>query len=406
MLVEPVATLSAGLDAALGEWAAVSPTALSPAALVNGLDEMHAAECRLRALQAEWLAAADAADAVVTETGRATRWWLIEEQRQGPAEAGRRMRLARGMAEAPLVAAALRAGDINPDHALLILGVLPHTPDDLRGTVEDALVDLARTRPPFLVGRAVDHILEMLGVDGESEAARERRYAERGVGVDETIGGIGSLNGTLTPEVREKLTLALDTAGTPAADDPRSRRQRWHDALGEIAGFYLAHTDAASPVNGERPRIVVTIDYDALVDRLHERWATLDTGLQVSPATARRLACDAEILPAVLRGRSEVLDIGRAARSFTTATRRAAWLRDGGRCTYPRCSRPPRELHHVVHWANGGASNLDNAAWLCTFHHWLVHEGRWSLRRDPDGQLVFTALDGHQRDGPRHPEAA
>jgi len=151
---------------------------------------------------------------------------------------------------------------------------------------------------------------------------------------------------------------------------------------------------------------VVTIDYDSLIAGLRDSWGRLPSGATVSPATARRLACDAELIPAVLSARGDVLDIAVTSRSFSTAVRRAASLEQHGRCAFPGCRRPPVDCHHVVWWSNGGWSTLDNAAWLCAYHHWLVHEGGWSLRRDPDRSLVFTGPAGQERRQPRHHEAA
>src|SRR4051794_9656585 len=116
---------------------------------------------------------------------------------------------------------------------------------------------------------------------------------------------------------------------------------------GEIAAFYLAHADLPT-VNGERPRVVVTMDLDVLLGRLEAAWATLDSGVKLGPETARRLACDAQIIPAVLGTSSEILDLGQPGREFSAAVRRAACIRDGGRCTFPGCTRPPRELHHII----------------------------------------------------------
>jgi hypothetical protein len=97
----------------------------------------------------------------------------------------------------------------------------------------------------------------------------------------------------------------------------------------------------------------------------------------------------------VLGGRGEPLDIGTTARSWPAAIRRAAWIRDAGRCTYPHCRRQPRELHHIIWWSHGASTSLHNATWLCTFHHWLVHEGHWTLTRTPDGDLQFTPPHRH-----------
>ena len=118
----------------------------------------------------------------------------------------------------PVTFAAWAAGDSHAEHALVLLRVLPHVADDeLRAVVEAALVDLCREQAPFLVARKADELLAALGADEDGKAAYERRFARRGVGLDETLGGSGSLNGTLTPEVREAVRLALEAAGVPAA---------------------------------------------------------------------------------------------------------------------------------------------------------------------------------------------
>ncbi len=138
-----------------------------------------------------------------------------------------------------------------------------------------------------------------------------------------------------------------------------------------------------------------------LLGRLEDDWATLGSGTGIGAATARRLACDAEIIPAVLNARSEVLDLGHSTRMFNTAIRRAAWIRDGGRCARGGCRRRPVECHHIEWWSKGGKTSLDNASWLCSFHHWLAHEGGWTLRREPDGSYTWTDRRGRDRPG-RH----
>ena len=100
--------------------------------------------------------------------------------------------------------------------------------------------------------------------------------------------------------------------------------------------------------------------YDQLRDS--DGTATLEhTGLPIPAGAARRLACDAAVIPAVLGSDGAVLDLGRTTRTWTTAIRRAARLRDQG-CTFPGCSEglDPCELHHIVFWANGGQTSLAN----------------------------------------------
>jgi hypothetical protein len=289
----------------------------------------------------------------------------------------------------------------------MILAALRFIPDAaLRASVEEALVEVAKGYPPFEVGRAIEQILTMLGLEKSAADANERRYAERGVGLDETIGGTGSLNGTLTAEALTILRLALDAASTPAGpDDDRTPRQRRHDGLLEMAKAYLAHTETSEPAGEAAARAVITMDMDTLLNRLdeHQQSATLGAGIPIQPETARRLACDAEIIPAVLATNSDVLDIGRSSRAFNAAIRRAAWIRDHGRCAFPRCTGPAAHLHHIDWWCHGGHTSLDNAAWTCAFHHWLIHEGHWTLRRNPDTSYTFTDPHGHQHTHPRDP---
>lgn len=380
----PVQVALADAARALGDLAALDPSASSDAALVEATEALLALESRLRFVQARWLRALDVRDATVAECGRATRSWLIEEQRLGPAEATRRMALARRLDSAPAVAAVFGAGDVTADHASVVCDALDAVGDDqLRPVVESALVDLARVEPPFVVARALDQVLAMLGVESDADAAYARRHEQRHVSLVSTFGGTGSLAGTLTPEGYEVLRVALDAASAAAdPDDERTSAQRRHDGLVDIARHYVQNADVPD-VAGERPRVVVTMSLDTL--RGDGGWAAVESGVAVAPNVARRLACDAEVIPAVLGSRGEVLDFGRATRVFSAAIRRAAKLRDGGRCAYPKCSRQIAELHHIVPWSQGGPTRLDNAAWLCTFHHWLVHDGGWAMARGPDG---------------------
>ena len=75
---------------------------------------------------------------------------------------------------------------------------------------------------------------------------------------------------------------------------------------------------------------------------------------------ARRIACDATITEITERG-GAVLDVGRATRSIPPAIRTALVKRDKG-CTWEGCDRPHRwcDAHHIVHWALGGPTSLDN----------------------------------------------
>src|SRR3954454_10942551 len=201
--------------AAIGALLALDPQSMAPSQQLAVLDELLVLGNRFQAATARMVAAVDASEATVTDADRTTKSYLVEVHCLDPGDAGKLCRLGRGLPFAPLTEQAFAAGDINSEHALLILKVLRHVKDDeLREAVECELVKLALGCPPYVVSRAVDQVLAMLGVES-SKDAHERRFRERGVGVDETFGGTGSLNGTLTAELCEKLRVFFTAYARP-----------------------------------------------------------------------------------------------------------------------------------------------------------------------------------------------
>jgi hypothetical protein len=150
---------------------------------------------------------------------------------------------------------------------------------------------------------------------------------------------------------------------------------------------------------GQRPQVVVTVPFDLLDQQLGI--GMLDTGGRLSPTQVRQLACDAQLIPAVLGGDGQVLDLGRTRRLITGALRRALEVRDRG-CAFPGCDRPPRwcDGHHIAAWVDGGPTTLDNSVLLCGHHHRIIHRGHWIVRLGADGLPEFippTYIDPQQR---------
>jgi hypothetical protein len=143
----------------------------------------------------------------------------------------------------------------------------------------------------------------------------------------------------------------------------------------------------------------VTIPLADLMQQLRGAGLT-STGQVLSPATVRRLACDAQLLPMVLGGHSELLDLGHGERYFTPAQRHAVARRDG-HCTYPGCTRPAAwcDVHHLRWWSRGGPTDLDNAALLCERHHTLVHH------QDLHGTVNQHGVTWHRRPPPDSDDA-
>jgi hypothetical protein len=120
----------------------------------------------------------------------------------------------------------------------------------------------------------------------------------------------------------------------------------------------------------------------------------------VAAATLRKIACDADIIPAILGTHGELLDLGRKTRLFTPAQRTALTARDQG-CAFPNCTIPAPwcEAHHITYWSHGGPTNTDNGALLCSSHHHLIHKEQWTITTK-NGTPWFTPpkhLDPHQK---------
>jgi hypothetical protein len=134
----------------------------------------------------------------------------------------------------------------------------------------------------------------------------------------------------------------------------------------------------------------VTISLESLRGDLGQLPGVLGHGAPISAALARRLACDAKVIPLVLGSNSEPLDVGRATRAWPLGVRRALEARDRG-CAFPGCERPPTwcDAHHILWWIRGGPSSLANGVLLCRRHHTLVHQDDWHIHLQ-DGLPWFT----------------
>jgi hypothetical protein len=178
-------------------------------------------------------------------------------------------------------------------------------------------------------------------------------------------------------------------AGEPVEDPtlPGAASLNWSERLGAAFVELLEHlpTEGHGRVGAT---VMVHIPFQHLRDGLAS--AGLDTGLHVSAGQARRLACNAGIVPAVLGGRSEVLDLGRESRLHNTAQRRALSVTYDS-CATEGCERPFAwcEIHHPHPWSEGGATDLDNGIPLCGYHHRRAHDQRFDHTLLATGEIRF-----------------
>ena len=353
--------------------------------------------------------------------------WLSWRIGLAPGAAREKVRVARALADLPLLSDAMRRGVISYSKVRAVTRVA--TPE-----TEQTLLDVA------LAGTAA-HVEQVVRawrrVDRTAEAADDRRrHASRVLHTWVDDDGMVVIRGRLAPEVgavvRRALEAALDeqrrAAATrePGEPDPvdeavgvaPSFGQRQADALGMVAECALAGgLDGGTA--GDRYQVVVHADSTTLAEDsdvpagtyppahaaaarpaaasavIRRGQAALEEagGIHVSAATAQRLACDSAVVAMRHGPTGQVLDVGRKTRTISPALRRALAARDR-QCRFPGCQARRCDAHHIRHWAHGGATALDNLVLLCRRHHRAVHEEGFKVTVDQSGAAAFVRPDG------------
>lgn len=289
----------------------------------------------------------------------------------------------------PKSANAVTTGAIGFAHLSVIArtssAVAASTPES--AFVEDDLLERARE---CSAGRLWHYCMRLRHALDPEGVAREQRIAVEERRLQFTVWEDGSLliSGQLDPIGGAALRTAIEPLAQPMGEgDDRCLARRQGDAIVELslhsldAGLVPQHAS-------QRPHLQVTTSLETLKGLTGSPAADLEFSSPISTVTVQRLACDASIARVVFGPDSVVVDVGRAARVVSGATRRALNARDQ-HCQWPGCERTASwsAAHHLVHWVQGGATDLSNLILLCHRHHWMVHEGGWKLARADDGRL-------------------
>jgi Domain of unknown function (DUF222)/HNH endonuclease len=197
---------------------------------------------------------------------------------------------------------------------------------------------------------------------------------------------------------QELIMTAIHAASAPQGGlDVRTAAQRRYDGLVAICERSLKGGELPE-TGGVAPHVTVIVDHATLVKAQGAAGATLGFGTVISGDAARMLACDGSISRLITGPVGELLDSGRATRTFTSAQRRAIVARDR-HCRWPHCDRPSAwcDAHHIVHWADGGTTSTDNAVLLCGRHHRQLHRRQHQVVIRPDGTRTINTSPGTAR---------
>jgi Domain of unknown function (DUF222) len=390
----PVLALVDELDALLGGAAEVDPSFLTTAdkaAALVGLSRLgdRLAELRLRVLEA-------AGDVAAKHGARDAASWVAAEVGLDRRQARADQRLAEALVRRwSGVARAVRAGTMSLAQAEVVVRALDDLPPDLPPGVADRaeahLVAESGTFTPSelrVMGRRVlDVVAPEVGERHELLLLeREEALAARLTSLTTHRRGDGTteIRARVADRVADRLLTYLHAFSSPrrTATAEGAGRQRYDVRLGQAFGAFLESVDPGRlPLHGgDATTVVVTVEHEALATGL----GTALVGDQpVSAGEARRLACTADVLPMVLGGDSEVLDLGRSRRLFSPAQRKALAVRDRT-CRARGCDIPAAwcEAHHAgAPWVAGGATDLADGLLLCSFHHHRAHDRRYVTTR-------------------------
>lgn len=443
----PVLVCAERLDAALKDIAGVDPVFMTGADKAEALVVLAGLADRVEEL---WLRVLATADDVAEQTGAPDAGaWLVPHALMDRSAAAASLRLAGALQHRwARVARGLREGEVSVAQARVIcrgLDDLATAAADLRGEpaagartpdgaggasagevgpevlakAEAELVRLAGRHTPAELRRLAERILSVVAprVAEEHErralaAAERRASAATRLAMRRRGDGSTDVRARIPDQLAARLRTYLDAYTSPRtkphSGDPDhssdSPPNRWAAVIDEATGERLPHDRRQGEAfcvllehldpqriprhGGTATTLLVTIDLRALMTGLGA--GTLADGSRISAGEARRLACGAGLIPAVLGGESQPLDLGRTGRLFSDGQKKLLRLRHAV-CQAAGCTVPGTwcEAHHRTAWAAGGATDLDNAALLCPWHHHRAHDAAYRAEYLPDGGVRF-----------------
>lgn len=369
----------------------------------QALDDIAALEAQAAELKSRLLTHAETVGLPAELGARSVAVWLARRHLASRPEAHRQARLAAGLEAHPVTAEAMSEAKLQAEQALAIIDGVDALPDDLdpdlKVKAEEHLVELAGDYDARALRNFARTILEVVAPEiADAHLAQQLERLERDAEeanrfrIWETPQGRFKGEFDLDGFSGACLKKALFAHAAPkhrAAKGPLGERLPTAERLGAAFAEYVRRYASGKlpKAGGLNATVVVLMSYETLLGDV--KAAKLDTGEHISAALARRIACEAGIIPAVLGGTSEVLDLGRSRRFHSRAQRVKATIEQGS-CIEEGCDAPPAftQMHHPTQWSKGGDTNRDG--WmLCPSAHRRVHDPRYTHELLPNGKVRF-----------------
>ena len=429
-MTHPILAAASDVRSSLEAVADANPTFMSVEEKATALQDLVAAEGQLAELRLRILA--DAGDLAAETAAKDAAGWLAHHTRTRFTEARADLALAGALdRDLPVLAAAMREGSVTLAQAHVIRRAVDALPARVGADVvvraEAHLVAVAGEFGPKELGRIGRRILDVVApeIAEAAEGAQLAQLESRAHDVTRlTMRRLGDGTTRISSIVPDAAATRLATyleahanprrvhaGAVPGEDDPSSdvtatahdpvARLAYPRRMGEAFVAFLETVDASNlPLHGgSATTVVVTIPLAALQAEIAGA-GLVGAGLvpgddlagdRISASQARRLACTANIIPAVLDGRSVPLDLGRSRRLFTPTQRLAMAVRDQT-CRAEGCDAPANwcEAHHLRPWEQGGRTDIDDGVLLCSHHHHRVHDTRYLVEHLPSGGFRFN----------------
>ncbi|WP_134740354.1 HNH endonuclease signature motif containing protein [Nocardioides sp. 503] len=393
----PVAQKVARLRAELAELNETPLWSMTPEEAADTLVETTRLNAQADELELRLAAHADRCEVGTSEGATSTAVYWANQTHLTQRDAASKMKLAKALDGHAPVEESLAKGHILADQAKVIVEAVDALPDDVGTTVKDQARDHLLAEAAHFDAKRLRvlglHVLEVLAPEvGEAETARQLEAQERKAEAKARFtmhdDGHGTTHGrfSIPTHQADKLRKPLDALAAPKAGGEGSTPHGMGLAFIEYLNRFP--TKKLPQAGGMDATVVVTMTLETLMGGL--KAAHLDTGTPISPGLARRMACEAGVIPVVLGGKSQVLDVGRRMRFHTKAQRIAMAVRDGG-CIALGCDRPSAwcHAHHLDPWSQGGSTSVERGGLLCTGHHPLAHHPGYVMTHHPGGKVSF-----------------